>query len=134
MKNRHYTIVDNEGGGDCFFAVIRDAYRNIPKPITVSQLRKLLSEEASEKIFKTFKEQYDMYVHEIAASQKSVTVNTRELREVKENYEHEPSRNGKLAYVKKAKKLLEDRKDSSGRADMHMKFYRILNLCVILIV
>jgi hypothetical protein len=29
MKNPHFTITDNEGGGDCFFATIRDAFSSI---------------------------------------------------------------------------------------------------------
>ena len=61
MKNTNYTIVDNEGGGDCLFATIRDAFSSIAQQTSVNKLRKKLSTEASEKIFLNYKEQYDMY-------------------------------------------------------------------------
>ena len=61
LKNKNYTIVDNEGGGDCFFATIRDAFSSIAQQTSVGKLRKKLSSEATEKIFFNYKEQYDMY-------------------------------------------------------------------------
>ena len=65
MTNENYGIIDNEGGGDCLFAVIRDAFEGINKKITVTQLRNIISEEATEQIFLNFKEQYTMYTNEI---------------------------------------------------------------------
>ena len=61
MENKYYTIVDNEGGGDCLFATIRDAFSSIVQQTSVNKLRKKLSSEASENIFLNYKEQYDMY-------------------------------------------------------------------------
>jgi len=61
MKNKNYTVVDNEGGGDCFFATIRDAFSSIAQQTSVAKLRKKLVTEATEKIFFNYKEQYDMY-------------------------------------------------------------------------
>jgi predicted NAD-dependent protein-ADP-ribosyltransferase YbiA (DUF1768 family) len=61
MKNKNYMIVDNEGGGDCFFATIRDAFSSIAQQTSVGKLRKKLATEADEKIFLNYKEQYDMY-------------------------------------------------------------------------
>jgi len=61
MKNTNYNIVDNEGGGDCLFATVRDAFSSIAQQTSVNKLRKKLSTEASEKIFLNYKEQYDMY-------------------------------------------------------------------------
>jgi predicted NAD-dependent protein-ADP-ribosyltransferase YbiA (DUF1768 family) len=61
MKNPNYTIVDNEGGGDCLFATIRDAFSSIAQQTSVTKLRKKLSDEVNEAVFTNYKEQYDMY-------------------------------------------------------------------------
>ena len=61
MKNNNYNLVDNEGGGDCFFATIRDAFSSIAQQTSVGKLRKKLSTEANDKIFMNYKEHYDMY-------------------------------------------------------------------------
>jgi predicted NAD-dependent protein-ADP-ribosyltransferase YbiA (DUF1768 family) len=61
MENKYYTIVDNEGGGDCLFATVRDAFSSIVQQTSVNKLRKKLSSEASESVFLNYKEQYDMY-------------------------------------------------------------------------
>ena len=50
-KNNNYKIIDNTGGGDCFFAVIRDAFQQIGKETTVEKIRALLAKEATEDIF-----------------------------------------------------------------------------------
>jgi predicted NAD-dependent protein-ADP-ribosyltransferase YbiA (DUF1768 family) len=61
MKNKNYSIVDNEAGGDCLFATIRDAFSSIAQQTSVHKLRKKLSTEATERIFLNYKELYDMY-------------------------------------------------------------------------
>ena len=61
MKNKFYDIIDNEGGGDCLFATIRDAFSSIAQHTSVNKLRKKLSKDVTESIFLNFKEHYDMY-------------------------------------------------------------------------
>jgi predicted NAD-dependent protein-ADP-ribosyltransferase YbiA (DUF1768 family) len=61
MKNKNYTVIDNEAGGDCLFATIRDAFSSIAQQTSVHKLRKKLATEATEKIFLGYKELYDMY-------------------------------------------------------------------------
>ena len=60
-KNKNYNIIDNEAGGDCLFATVRDAFSSIAQQTSVNKLRKKLSSEASEQIFFGYKDQYDMY-------------------------------------------------------------------------
>jgi len=61
MKNGNYEIVDNEGGGDCFFAVIRDAFANVGKKTTVAKLRAILSDAVTENIFKEYRSLYNAF-------------------------------------------------------------------------
>jgi predicted NAD-dependent protein-ADP-ribosyltransferase YbiA (DUF1768 family) len=61
MMNKNYHIVDNEGGGDCLFATIRDAFSSISQQSSVNKLRKKLADEATDQIYEGYKEHYDMY-------------------------------------------------------------------------
>ena len=51
MKNINYTTHDVESNGDCFFAVIRDAFKQIGYITTVSKLRAILSKNVTEDVF-----------------------------------------------------------------------------------
>lgn len=61
MKNLNYNIIDNEGCGDCFFAVIRDAFEQIGKKITVAKLRAILSDEVTENMFQEYRSLYNAF-------------------------------------------------------------------------
>ena len=61
MNNNNYSVKDNEGNGDCFFAVIRDAFASRGKQTTVEKLRDLISKEATPELFEGYKEHYDMF-------------------------------------------------------------------------
>ena len=60
MKNKNYSLVDNEADGECLFATIRDAFSSIAQQTSVGKLRSKLSKEATEDIFLNYKEQYDV--------------------------------------------------------------------------
>ena len=68
MQNNNFGITDNEGGGDCLFAVIRDAYRTRGKYVEVPELRRKLAAEATEDVFQNYKEKHTMTADAIAAT------------------------------------------------------------------
>lgn len=68
MQNNHFGITDNEGGGECLFAVIRDAYRSRGKYVEVPELRRKLAAEANEEVFRRYKEQYTAMADAIATA------------------------------------------------------------------
>ena len=63
IQNKHFAIQRNEGGGDCFFAVIRDAFRDIGYHTSVQKLRLLLSQEVNMTLLQEYQNIYYGIVH-----------------------------------------------------------------------
>ena len=72
MKNNNYNIVDNEGGGDCFFATIRDSFASISMHTTIAKLRSKLAGKITQETFTSYREHYDMYNREINENTKAI--------------------------------------------------------------
>lgn len=76
MKNNHFKIHEVEKNGDCFIAVVRDAFKQQGKITDVSKLRALLAEEATEDIFNQHREvfhQLDSGIKEYENEMKQIT-------------------------------------------------------------
>ena len=63
IQNKHFDIQRNEGGGDCFFAVIRDAFKDIGYHTSVQKLRLLLSQEVNMALLQEYQNIYYGIVH-----------------------------------------------------------------------
>jgi predicted NAD-dependent protein-ADP-ribosyltransferase YbiA (DUF1768 family) len=110
MKNNHYDIIENEGGGDCFFAVIRDAFEHIGQKTTVHKLRTLLSTQLTEEVFsenRKLYEEFETQKNEIKTSLKELvdanTVFAKRIGSVEEREEREKI----IAETKKIKEMYE---------------------------
>lgn len=88
MHSCDYMLVDNEGGGDCLFAAIRDGLETIGKTLSVSEMRSTLANAATEDIFQLYKEQYNIFAErksELDAQIKPLRKRNAELREQAKN-------------------------------------------------
>jgi predicted NAD-dependent protein-ADP-ribosyltransferase YbiA (DUF1768 family) len=65
MKNPNYEIVEVESNGDCFFASVREALRQIGYKTTVDKQRTALAREMPERIFTDQLELFDLYQNNI---------------------------------------------------------------------
>ena len=111
MENNNYKIIDNEGKGDCLFAVIRDALHtsassNYPhKEISVEQMRQLLAKEVNEELYENYltlyknaKEQDQQYTEEL----KGLVQRNKDL---KERLQKEKDRNKQMAIIAQAEEI-----------------------------
>ena len=58
LQNKFFSIQPNEGGGNCFFATIRDAFLDIGYHTSVEKLRFFLSQEVNSAVFKQYNDIY----------------------------------------------------------------------------
>lgn len=105
MKNHNYNIQDNEGGGDCLFATVRDAFSSIAQQTSVNKIRKKLAEEATQEIFDGYKEQYDMYNASIIRDTNKIKELANEYLLYKERIHQTIDRNEQKAIVVQAKEV-----------------------------
>jgi predicted NAD-dependent protein-ADP-ribosyltransferase YbiA (DUF1768 family) len=109
MKNNKYGIIDNEGGGDCLFATIRDAFGQIGQQTTIQKLRKKLAEEATQEIFMNYREHYDMYNSAIVGATKDIKELEIEYEKYKKMYSETLDRTQKKYFTDAAKKIKQQR-------------------------
>ena len=82
MHNKNFGIVDNEGGGDCLFAAIRDGLARAGINVTVEELRDKLANEANEDIFQGYRNMYEMLNGEIQNADREMKELTRQFKEL----------------------------------------------------
>lgn len=109
MKNNHYRILDNEGSGDCLFACIRDAYKQIGKNTTVDKLRAILANEITDEVFQS---QYQMFLQ----FESNIKEYVKEMEDIKKSVSELKKRIKKMdSGAEEAKQLLAQVKQLDAR-------------------
>jgi predicted NAD-dependent protein-ADP-ribosyltransferase YbiA (DUF1768 family) len=134
MKNKHYKIQDNEGSGDCLFAVIRDAFEQIGHRTTVQKMRDLLAEEATDDIFQEYRSVYLAIENEIVENTKRIENYTKVLKELKKRVEKTIDRIENETILKEGKnlkiqikKLKEENRENTQFVNYHFGFMQNLD-------
>ena len=87
MKNNNYNIIENEGNGDCFFSVIRDAFDQIGKITTVDTLRQILVKEVNDEIYQQYRTLYVNFLGEMQSKEKEMKTTKKIIAELKKRSE-----------------------------------------------
>jgi len=106
MRNKKFGINDVEAQGDCFFAVIREAFKGINKNITVQQIRYELSKRLTPEIYEGYKHQYDMYSQSIQDSNKRMVEIHKKISELKAQNQKEKNPKIKKGIIDESKPLI----------------------------
>lgn len=124
MSNKYYTVTDNEGGGDCFFATIRDAFASIGQETTVTKLRNKVSEEITQNTFDNYNDIYTMLLNEINSIKSLNIVKLQEYNVLKEQLKTIIDRDQKIIVYnagKKMEKELNQLKEDKKNAEKNIK-------------
>jgi hypothetical protein len=117
MENSNYKIVENEGKGDCLFAVIRDGLKG-KREITVDEIRQMLAKEVDEAL-------YMNYLTLFLDAQEQDKVYTEELKGLvqrnkgmKERLAKEKDRNKQMAIITQADEIKQRHKQLTDERKM----------------
>lgn len=110
MKSTDYGIKDNEGGGDCFFSVIRDGLSTIGKTVTVAELRNRLSNAATPEVFQEYRKVYDELLKEYETVDANIKQDTEKAKQLKVDVAKVTNRKEKAEILIKATTLRDNLK------------------------
>ena len=108
LNNGHYEIIDNEGGGDCLFASIRDAFSATSTPHSVGEQRALLAAVVTQDTYDNYTTIYNDLLKELEKNKKERGIIKRQFLKVKKL--HKENRADKEKAAKYAKMGTELRK------------------------
>ena len=118
MEDNNYDIVDNEGGGDCLFAVIRDGLSKTDIALTVRELREMLSDNVTETTYEGYKTQYDSINNEYNILSKEVKDLAKKHKDLKKKLEATKERNIQLIIVEQGEEIAKRYKEAKKEKEV----------------
>jgi predicted NAD-dependent protein-ADP-ribosyltransferase YbiA (DUF1768 family) len=103
FKSNHYDLIDNEGQGDCFFAVIRDGLARAGVKTSVQELRNKLSESIDENVFRGYLEMYTMYSNELKSIKDKMLIIVEDQKKLKKELDKTIDKKRQLAIIENGK-------------------------------
>lgn len=107
MKDKKYRIIDNEGEGNCFFAVLRDGLKDTEKNTSVDDLRMMLSQEANDEIFAEYRNLYMNFYTEYKRIESEMRKIKSTLNTLKKRNENAKNREDSMILLDQAKEYTE---------------------------
>lgn len=120
FKNNNYRMIDNEGKGDCLFAVIRDALAKVGVYKSVDEMRGILAANVTEDIFRGYKTVYDDAAQADEQLVKEIKVLVARHKELKTKIDSLKDRNEKQAVIAQADEI-KQRHDLAKRERAYTK-------------
>jgi predicted NAD-dependent protein-ADP-ribosyltransferase YbiA (DUF1768 family) len=130
MKNSNYRIVDVEANGNCFFAVIREAFARIGYKTSVEKLREVVADNVGEDQLLNYQEMYMGFIGALADLENKMRDNVASNKEYKKRItkskhklEKEAMLGGAKANTEKYKNAYEEKRILEG----DLQKYRFMN-------
>jgi predicted NAD-dependent protein-ADP-ribosyltransferase YbiA (DUF1768 family) len=110
FKNNNYNIVPNDGGGDCFFYVVRDAFRQIGHNTTVPKLRAILAKELTDDVYQEQRNLYLGFQNEIREYENDIAEIKKTNAEYRKRMKKLEDKNDEERLIKETNKLADEYK------------------------
>jgi len=107
FTSNEYNLIDNEGGGDCLFAVIRDALKSIDKDVSVMELRRKIADEITPELYDNYKETYIMLSTAVIEGEDEIKRLNKMNIEYRDRLKHSKERKEQQEIVEQAKLVAE---------------------------
>ena len=107
MKSNEYELLDNEGGGDCLFAVIKEAFNSVDKDITVLELRNKLANEVNSELYENYKELYNANIQQVQSNETEMKELNKLNNELRDRLKNSKERKEQEKIVEHAKDVAE---------------------------
>ena len=125
MRNAGYGLVDNEAGGDCLFAAVRQGLESVGVVVSVSDMREMLASAATQGLFEGYEVQYAAAKAQHDAAAASVKFLTKESQQLRGRMRG-TSRAAQFALVEQAEsvaaRLAEEKSDKGAAAELLEEF------------
>jgi len=104
MQNQNYDILEVESNGDCLFATIRDAFKQIGQITTVKILRALLATQITDEIYQEYRKVYSESYSVIKNYEAEIKQLTYSLTDLKKRHKTATDKAELTELVKESKK------------------------------
>jgi predicted NAD-dependent protein-ADP-ribosyltransferase YbiA (DUF1768 family) len=107
FKNNNYKMIENEGKGDCLYAVIRDAFAKVGVYKSVDEMRNILAANVTEDVFRGYKTVFQDAFDTDIRLQKEITVLVTRHNGLKKKIDELKDRNAKQIVIIQADEIKE---------------------------
>ena len=114
LKSMDYSIVDNEGGGDCLFLSLKNGLERAGIQVSVEEMRKKLKNEATETLFRNYEKLYNDLKHEI-------DLKTQEIKNIVKMHSQLKDRLQKTKDGSTQRSIIQEAKDYEMQHRTHVK-------------
>ena len=114
MENNNYQMIENEGQGDCFFAVIRDGLATVGIQKSVADMRTILADNVTEDVFQGYKTIYKDAADTDAQLVKELKTLVARHKDLKAKIDALKDRNAKQVIIAQADELNKRHKEAKN--------------------
>ena len=115
MKDGDYNIIDTKYDGNCFFSMVKLALEENGQDTTIDEMRDILSQNATDALFETYKTRYESLIDEEKKISREIKNITKRHNDLETTMKKTKDRNLSLSYIKQSDEMKKQHIDLKTR-------------------